>query len=351
MAYPARRLLAVVLCFCLGACGGRSGSSLPSTAPLSIQDDVVQAYTPGVSAEPAVFTTAMHVLSAEQADVARRAAAQLSDPNRTVFRDHSRAQTENVVAGGNGESVGMFTTTTFAAQGSIVNMGVQPNYVTGGDTMFYHTHQFVNNQCFEYGINYSYAAPALFAYNWCTGGNTPQGFINLGLVGTALNTWSSIGAGWMIAWDTNMAIDKISLEEIQKSDGWHLLGYNWSTKQYYDIMGGKGVTGTKSQCCGWDVFEIHAAPGANCNFDSSFAIGSHLLYDTKKQVLINGVWRTLDKVPSGGFTYSTAIDCADIAPNSGAGYASPYFSGDYYPAPAVSSFGQQYAGDWWMTQR
>ena len=64
---------------------------------------------------------------------------------------------------------------TFAAQGSITNMGVQPNYIVTNGDLFFHTHQFVNNQCFEYGINYSYVDPYLFGYNWCTGGNTPRG--------------------------------------------------------------------------------------------------------------------------------------------------------------------------------
>ncbi len=85
------------------------------------------------------------------------------------------------------------------------------------------------------------------------------------------------------------AIDKIALEEVRESNGWHLLGYNWTTKRYVDLMNGFGVTGTKSACCGYDVFEVHGAPGSSCGFDPSFPIGTHLLYDEKKQVLLNGV--------------------------------------------------------------
>jgi len=352
-------LSAVLVLSCLlstGCTGGGTFSNIAlpeqSGALLATLADPVP-YSPGVDPEPEIANTAnsRRPLTAAESGAEAHFAAELGDPNRIVLHPAlGYISPQNVVGAGNGEAVGMWTASTFAAQGSVVNMGVQKNYTVSVGGNFFHTHQFVNNQCFEYGINYSSLAPTLFGYNWCAGGNTSQGWINDGLVGDpggALNTWDSTGNGWLFAWDSVMGIYTISLEEVQRSDGWHLLGYNWSKKKYYDIMNGHGVTGTKSACCGWDVFEVHVTPGASCSFDPSFPIGQHLLYDIKKQVLINGTWKTLDKVPSGGFASSTMIDCADISGNIDPGYASPYFSGEYYSTASSP----HYYGDWWLTAR
>lgn len=347
------KLAASILAIGMLICGSTT-FCFAQLAPATAADEEIRPYTPGGTYVPRVANASAHKrLSAIEITEAKQAAAILGDPNRVVWRHNSRLDPLNSVAAGNGEAVGMWSASTFAAQGSVTNMGVQPNYIISNGDLFFHTHQFVNNQCFEYGINYSYATAYLFGYNWCTGGNTAQGFMTYGLVGPAggaMNTWRANGNGWLLAWDSVMGIYKIALEEVLEKDGaWHLLGYNWTTKQYADLMNGRGVTGTKNACCGWDVFEEHGAPGSSCNFDPAFPVGQHLLYDEKKQVLRNGVWNYLDKVP-GGWSYETEIDCADLSSNT-SGYVSPFFSGMYYPQPATSSFGAQHAGDWWLTQR
>jgi hypothetical protein len=345
---------------CLAACSS-GGGTIPTNAsttilaPITALDADIRPYTPGVDEQPEIpkVGTLRQLTDYENREVVQ-AAVLLGDPNRIVFHHTDIRGVQNVIVGGNGEAVGMWSNTTMIGQGSITNMGVQPNFITNNGSMFFHTHQFVVNQCFEYGINYSYAAAYVFGYNWCTGGNTPQGFMVNGLVGPpggTLNTWQANGHGYLLAWDSTMGIYKIALEEVQENNGWHLLGYNWTTQRYVDLMNGFGVTGTKGPCCGWDVFEEHGAPGSTCNYDSAFPKGQHLLYDEKKQVLVNGVWHFLDKVPIGGFTYGTQTDCADISGTTHSGYASPYYSGQYFPNPATSSFGAQHAGDWWMTQR
>jgi hypothetical protein len=322
-----------------------------ASSPVAL-DTEIKPYTPGINAKPAIANPgSLRVLTSYEENEAIQAAAYLGDPNRIVLHHDQNRSPQNAIAGGNGEAVGMWA--SIIAQGSVTNMGVQPNYITNNGAMFFHTHIFNSNACFEYGINYSYAAPYLFGYNWCTGGNTPEGFMVYGLVGPtggALNRWQSNGNGYLIAWDSTMGQYKISIEEVLESDGaWHLLGYNWSTTKFVDLMNGRGVTGTKSNCCGWAVFEIHGAPGSTCKFDSAFPAGQHLMYDLKKQVLLKNTWTRLDKV--GGLSAGTQIDCADISGLSHPGYTSPYFSGEYYAAPVNGQYGPTYAGDWWLTQR
>jgi hypothetical protein len=356
------RPLAVAALLLLAACSG-GGQSVPDASvsagmlrtTQSVSDDAasdaVTPYTPGIDAEPDIARAplARAVTSSEIGEQARFA-AELSNPNRPVFHPRSAGtRPQSVVAGGNGEAVGLFTSSTFSANGSVVNFGVQKDYVVGDGGNFFHTHQFVNNQCFEYGINYAAQAPTLFAYNWCTGGNTPQGFMNVGLVGDpggALNTWDATGNGWLFKWDALNKIYEISLEEVKKTDGWHLLGYNWAKTKFVDLMNGRGVTGKKNACCGWSVFEVHVTPGASCKFDPAFPKGANLLYDTKMQALIGSTWTPLNKIPNGGFNFGSKIDCANISGQADPAYVSPYFSGGFV-APTATV----HPGDWWMIQR
>ena len=336
--------------------GGSRVASLTSAAlrdAAGAVDDVLP-YTPGDEA-PATIIIPDRPLTGDQRASEDRLGAQLRDPNRPVFAHYTHLRSpQNVVGSGDGEAVGMFTASSFAGEGSVTNLGVQLNYVVTNGGNFYHTHQFPNNQCFEYGINYTATAPTLFGYNWCTGGNTAPGFINKGLVGYpggVLNSWTSSGHGGLLAWDSTMGIDKLSLEEIQENDGWHLLAYNWAEAKFYDIMNGQGVTGTKNTCCGWAVMEEHNTPGASCNFDPAFPKGAHLLYDFKKRVLIDGTWKTLDTVPSAGIWSVLSIDCVDLSGADASSNTSPYFSGEYFDAPGTGQFGPESAGSFWVTQR
>jgi hypothetical protein len=334
---------------CLTACSGGS-STIPTNststiaAPITTIDDEVRPYTPGADAQPAVaIAPPLRALTSDEIAHEAIMSAQLGDPTRTSRRPR------NTVANWE-EYVGTFTPYIPHEQGQVVNIGVQLNYEVKNGGNFYHTH---SGLCFEYGINYSGTAPTLFGYNWCATGNLPQGFMNIGLVGYPnglLNTWSSSGNGWLLAWDSTMGTYKISLEEILESNGWHLLGYNWGTTKFVDIMNNFGVTGTIANWGGDDIFEEHVTGGTSCNFDSgSVPIGSHLLYDLKKQVMLNGQWEALDHI--SGVYGVTQIDCADISGLSHPGYTSPYFSGEYYQSSVAGPYGQTHAGDWWMTQR
>ena len=335
----------------LSACSG-GNSSLPSTPSFNTAfaaSDIVNPYTPGVETAPSVVTASVtRPPTMQEVTAESELANRISSLHRSVS-SQSR-YTMNTFTGNEGEGLGMYTSPTFSAQGSVVNIGVQKNYyVQGGN--FFHTHQFVNNQCFEYGINYSYVAPTLFAYNWCTGGNTPQGMINKGMVGSPggiLNTWDAANKGWMFKWDAANNIYEISLEEVQEKDGWHLLGYNWGKLQFVDLMG-YGVTGSKNQCCGWDVMEIYNNVGQPCNFEPTFPKGNILLYDVKKQVMINGRWTSLDMVPQGQWSFESTIDCANLTGKSLPNYVSPYFSGNYVPFSTYPT-SSSYPGDWKVIQ-
>jgi hypothetical protein len=277
--------------------------------------------------------------SAERATEAT-ASALLGDPNRR--------KALSLASGISGLAVGTFTPYISNLQGMIVNIGVWPTYVLQNGTIF-QTH---SGACFEFGINYSNASPYLFGYNWCATGNLPQGFMDIGLVGLpggTLANWSTTGNGWLLAWDSTMGTYKIALEEVLESNGWHLLGYNWSTTKYVDIMNNFGVTGTIQDWGGTDIFEEHVAANSSCAFDPSFPIGTHLLYDLKKQVKVGSTWEFLDKI--SGVTSRLQIDCADISGRVDPGYTSPYFSGEYYQNVVTGPYGQTHAGDWWMTQR
>ncbi len=324
-------------------------SNVSPSAALSVPDP----YRPGVDAEPAVASAPLsRPLTMAETIAQGRYATELTDPRRDVFARRpatvGRRMAQNVVAGGNGESVGLFTSSTFVAAGSSVELGVQLNYFVPYGGNFFHTHQVANNQCFEFGINYSFAAPTLFAYNWCTGGNTPQGFINRGLVGDpggVLNTWASTGNAGLLLWDGSQHIHRLVLEEVQRANGWHLLAFNWTQAKYVDILGGLGVTGSKGPCCGWAIFENHVAPGTSCNFSGNFSTGRELLYDRHIKALIGNVWQSLDSVPSAGFTFGTKIDCANISGQTDPSYFAPFFSGAIVPLSSTSG-----AGDWSMTQ-
>jgi hypothetical protein len=342
--------LLVAFVLCVSACSGGGASTAmlsshdqPMMALTALTDDV-KPFTPGVDPQPEV-AVAPKARPLTPDEIAREAlmSRELSDPNRASRRPL------NVVGGGNGEAVGTFTPYIPKLQGMIVNMGVQLNYLVQNGGNFFHTH---SGACFEFGINYAAQYPTLFGYNWCAGGNTPVGYMNIGLVGDpngVLNTWNRTGNGWLLAWDPIMGTYKIALEEVLESNGWHLLGYDWATLKYKDIMNNHGVTGTINDWGGSDIFEVHVTPNTSCAFNSSFPVGTHLLYDMKKQVLVSGTWQTLDKIAN--VTSRQEIDCANITGLTEPGYTSPFFSGEYYQNPATSEFGPQHAGDWWMTQR
>jgi hypothetical protein len=327
----------------LASCAG-GGSTL--TPPMADTSEVVP-YSPG-QYTLAVATAPATARTSDQAIAEGRYSAMLGDPSRAALRLDSGRRSQNVTVSGSSSAVGTWVPHIPGLQGVVVNMGVQLHYhVTAGGN-FFHTH---SGPCVEFGVNYASEDPTLFGYNWCSGSNRPLAWINAGLVGDpggVLDTWSSTGNGSLIAWDSVMGQYKISIEEILEKDGWHILAYNWATARFVDIMNGMGVTGTQPSG-GWDVFEEHVAYGTSCAFDSTFPVGSHLLYDEKKQVMMNGSWRTLDKVP--GVTSKLTMDCADISGHNDPGYASPFFSGQYFSTPTMSAFGAQKAGDFWLTQR
>lgn len=302
-------------------------------------------YTPGIGPRPISAHAVTRAMNASEANQSALLAAELALTPQPAPGLHTTAQMRPAnVASSEGEFVGMGTSPQFTAGGSLVSIGVHLTYTVPNGS-FLHRHQIVNNQCIEFGMNYTSTLPDFYAYNWCTPG-APALINNVGLVGYPggiLNYWFAAGYGNLLQLDTVNHAYRLVVEEVELADGWHLLAQNYVTGKWVDMLNGAGVAGVKNACCGYAIFEDFLTPGTSCNAGE---LGSgQEFYDVNMRALFNKTWLPLNKIPTGDFGYNPRDSCANLSGNNAGGVA-PEFIGGF-----VSPNASAHAGDWWMWEQ